>query len=340
MKKLVFKLVVLLSPLLFLMLTYVIIDPFAVVYKTSSVYEPSIDYKVTKQYLSNTKERAYNSFIFGNSKTLAFEGNCWKNFTGNSAIFDYGTPGESIKNIYHKIKLIDKLNDSLKNVLLILDEQIIRNFNNTTNYLQGPVYKHHPLTANESYVDFFFFFFKCYLSDFKFIETLKMALNGKSEVDADFLFTEKNKNFNALTCEFGMTKQEQEIEKNGFAVYYQKHQLEFGNAQASSNTLINKSSNLSLRVEDLKRLHEIKTLFVKHQTSYKVILGPVYASNAFPKVSLIELEQIFGEENVFNFSDPNSAYSDSTCFYERTHYRTKVGCDILQTVYDAELKDR
>lgn len=322
------------SPLLFLLLSFVIIDPFAILYKVNSVFVPSVDYKLTENYLSETKNTDYSAFVFGNSKTLAFKSKDWLSHINAKNVYAYGAPGESIENVLNKCHVIVK-NDSMKYALLIVDEQIIENYQNKTPYLQGPVYKHHPLTSNESVLSFYSFFLRCYINDFAFIDAMDLYIKNQSQVQPEYSFSKLNPNFNSSTGEFSQKHLEDEISKDGFSGYYTHHKNDF--TKSIDIGLVEKSKK-KIHQEDVVNLEEIKKIFDKQNTEYYIIIGPTYGGGEFPAKYFEELQRIFSKENVFDYSDHVVFSSDSSGFYEHTHYRPWVGKKILDSIYSVSGK--
>jgi len=323
------KALILFLPLLSIMASFIIIDPFGIIHSDNPKYEGSDDYYATELYLRNTKKIAYNAFVFGNSKSMAFLSTDWKKYVKDGVFFKFGVPGESIYNVYNKINLIDEKGDSLKNVILVLDAAMILNWKNTSSHLQGPVYKHHPLTQGESWLTFYAAFFKYYLSDFFFLNVIKEGLFSKEAKTKGNDFLQTKKVFNSNTNEFFLSDVENEIQNQGYLNYYKKHELEFKTPSSQTDS----HNKIELHELDKQYLKEMKLLFEKHKCNYKIIIGPVWKNNPMPIEVKEELERICGKDRVFDFSDFEMINNDSTYFYERSHYRPIAGNLILNKIY-------
>ena len=325
------KSLLLFLPLLIILLSFLFLDPFGIVYLKNSAYETSGDYQTTKLYLNNTKQVNYNSFIFGNSKTLAFRSEDWKRHVQGD-FYKFGAPGESIFNIYNKIKLIEKEGDTLKNALLVIDLAMINNYMNKSPYLQGPVYKHHPYTQDESWLTFYGSFFKYYLTDGFFVKVIKESFLATPAVveKTDFLKTQDS--FDPSTTEFYLSALEKEIQDKGFFSYYQNHASEFKTTPTRTN-----SEHLpNLNEGDKNHLFEIKQVFDNHHCNYKLIIGPVLNGPAFPKNILNDLKNIFGAASVYDYSNTIRISRDSSYYYEQSHYRPIAGALILDEIYSSK----
>jgi hypothetical protein len=74
-------------------------------------------------------------------------------------------------------------------------------------------------------------------------------------------------------------------------------------------------------------------IFKKHQTNFKLILGPNYDQIPFPEAQKNELIQVFGADHIFDFTGVNAYTNPLSNYYEQSHYRTKVGKAIMEEIY-------
>lgn len=324
-------------PLIVLTVTFLITDPFGVLHNKSPLIDRSSDYLATEKYLYNTKNTDYNAFVFGNSKTLAFTSRDWKQILRDSMVFyKFGCPGESIYNIENKVRLIFNNGDKIKYAIILLDGQIINNIRNTDKYLNGPVYKHHRLTSNESLLSFLLSYYKYYINNFNFVKLMDYQITGEFKPYMAGIITNPKRDANImettetdhLTNEFYLNGLESEISTNGFYKYYLNHAKEFKRAKR-----ISKKQPI-LGEEDVESLESIKEMLDASRTNYKIILAPDYNKVSVSGSSVKQLKEIFGAAHVFDFSGNNSITSDSTNFYESTHFRPLVGRYILEKVYN------
>ncbi len=338
LKTLYTKIFIVSTPFILVVISFIIIDPFGVIHNKSPLSETSGDYLSTELYLKNKNSIPYNAFIFGNSKTLAFRSEDWKKKIKDSiVVFKYGCPGESIYNIYNKIKLIKNNNGNLKYALIILDAAIFANYKNQSKSYLGPVYKHHWLTSNESRLDFYGTYFKFYLSDFSFIKMIDYSLFKKYRLYMKGVITNREANTNVLqtenidtvTNEFFLSDLENEISKNGYSSYYENHKAEFIFEKSKTP-----DKEVVIQKEDIEFLKEIKQLFDKDTTEFKIIIGPLYTKQNFPEPITMVLDDIFGKDKVFNFSGNNRISADSVNYYEKSHYRPIAGSLILDSIYN------
>lgn len=326
------KSLVLLIPLLLLMISFVVIDPFCIIHKRSGPYQTSDDFISTELYLNNTKHKNYNSFVFGNSKALAFRAENWLPHIKQGLVFKFAVPGESIFNIYNKVKLVLEKGDSIKHALVIIDNAMLSNFRNTSEFLQGPVYKHHPYTQDENWLTFYGDYFGFYLADGFFAEAISRYLSDSKE-PKEILdtkdFTKGSKNYDSLSNEFYLGDLEIEICQLGFRGYFEKH------FKTNENTGISALRNkVVLNREDAEYLRAIKKMFDSQNADYKIIAGPVWRKEGMPEEICKELRTIFNNETFYDYSKDKRFVYDSTLFYEKAHYRPIAGARILNEVYE------
>lgn len=86
--------------------------------------------------------------------------------------------------------------------------------------------------------------------------------------------------------------------------------------------------------ENHKRLlYEIKKAFESSNTSYKIVISPMWdALHINPQDKKI-LQDIFGKEYIYDYSGYNSYTQDWQNYYERMHYRVGVANDIMNKIY-------
>ena len=122
---------------------------------------------------------------------------------------------------------------------------------------------------------------------------------------------------------------EEEIEKEGDH-YWIVRKKEFPDRDGRY-----KESPTVLSSKSIKLLKALKEIFQKHATNYKIIINPTYSQVQLNPIDLKELQQIFGAENVFDFSGINEYTNNIHNYYERSHYRPSLGRLLLKKIYTA-----
>lgn len=83
----------------------------------------------------------------------------------------------------------------------------------------------------------------------------------------------------------------------------------------------------------IKLLSEIAKVFQDHHTKYKIIISPEYKQIRLNPADVEQLKEIFGAENVYDFSGINKYTNNIRNYYEGSHYRPCLGRQLLDSVY-------
>ena len=130
--RLVRKLVLFVMPFWALIALYLYDDPFMVLHKYD-VYDSDVmlnEHHVGWQIYKNHDDSVhFNSFILGNSCTMAFRCGEWEKYLdpGDHAVRLFGN-GESMKAINLKLRALDREGAEIKNVLMVLDRASLSRF--------------------------------------------------------------------------------------------------------------------------------------------------------------------------------------------------------------------
>lgn len=138
-KGFIIKCVLFLVPFFVLAGIYFYDDPFKVLreykkYDNDPIFlnEDYIGWKTYKNYRDSLH---FDSFILGNSCTMAFLTSDWeKHLNGSKAIRLYGT-AERLAAIHRKVMALDKEEEHITNVLLIVDATLLREYQLSTGYM-------------------------------------------------------------------------------------------------------------------------------------------------------------------------------------------------------------
>lgn len=314
---------------------YFYFDPFKVLYDYDAFYENDAkamislnqDYVSTTTFIKNNKELKYNSFIFGNSRSIYYEIADWKkHLDSNASCFHFDASGESIYAIDKKIQFIAKQGNSIDNVLLILDHAVL---------IQDVVDPHHlfnispALVDNSNYFEFHKGFFKAFLSP-KFIYAVldfKISNEVKNYMKNDFLLDDIPRKYNNKTNEIRFSHFENLIAKGEFyspkrlSVFYERDTIK----QSFSKAMIKDSQK--------EMLSNISSILKKKNTKVKIIINPLYDQLKLNREDLKYLNNLFGSDNVFDFSGINKFTNDYKNYYEKSHYRPHVSREIMNLIY-------
>ena len=73
-----------------------------------------------------------------------------------------------------------------------------------------------------------------------------------------------------------------------------------------------------------------------NKTNYRIIISPLYNQIKLNNQDLDYLKQLFGKDNVFDFSGINKFTKDYNNYYESSHYRPHIAREIMQLIYHDE----
>lgn len=310
-------------------LLYVILDPFMIIGKYTNYNKSMValnrDYITTENILDNYKIYNYNSFVFGSSRTIAFRCQTWSNYLPSAAkpvMFD--ASGESIYGIYTKLKLLDSLDVKIDNALIIVcRDATFSRWDNQTNHL---FIKHYRLTGQNP-IMYHMVFLRAYF-DPKFMYAFFRAklLGGVQTEMNGILVTDKTYNM-PVTNDIVLIDKDLEIDSNADNYYRTNSKLFYKQDRERYDTATRITSNR------IKMILDIKNIFTKHGTNYKIIISPLYEQIKFNNEDLETLNNIFGKCNVFDFSGKNEITENMRNYYESSHYRPHVGAAIINSVY-------
>jgi hypothetical protein len=316
-------------PFLFLLLIYLITDPFKVIYNYDNYYEDTYVYKnrdfiSTEMYLKNSKKIVYDSFIFGSSTALFLPPSVWRcHISTSNEIFSFDASMENIVGIWSKIKYINNTNHKIKNALLVFDAGLT--FSKFTN--KGHIFmKHYKVFPSskinfhlESFMSFLNFNFLVVFIHFKISNHLYPYMVGT--LDNRLVYND------LVTNEEYFDKINYELRTDSLN-YYKKHKEIFKSRNCNPCII-----NSQINAEHILMLEEIKEIFIKDSTEFRIVITPLYNQIAFNKSDLNILHTIFGERYVFDFSGINKYTKEESNYYDQTHFKKFVGVDLLNEIY-------
>lgn len=81
-------------------------------------------------------------------------------------------------------------------------------------------------------------------------------------------------------------------------------------------------------------LDKIASVLKAKNTNYKIVITPTYNQLLIYKEDFKILQQIFGEENVYNYSGKNELTKDKYNFMDINHFDLNVGNKIIMDIYN------
>lgn len=329
MRKYVFRITLFFSPLLLLLSTFLILDPFAMVHGGAKGYvvpeSANDDYNTFNTFDSNNDSLQYNAFIMGNSKTLAILSTDWKKHIGqDQRVYKFGAPGESILNMRKKLEYVVSKGNRLDHVILLFDNKLLANTDNSSPDLQGPVYLKTPKSSNNLYLDYFAKGFYYFLYDGYFVNYFSGILKNKYSI-GKIRKEEMTINDFAYSNEFIRKELEEKIQFDS---------LGWCEAFEYKTNTNSKSTKIVFAVRDSMHLVAIKKLFVEYDTEYKILFVPDFDCSYNVRSSILKsFKSIFSDTTVFAGFDLVDICENPFYFYDQTHFRPIVGREILKRIY-------
>ena len=326
--RIVRKLVLFAIPFWALIALYVYDDPFMVLRKYDQ-YDSDVmlnEHHVGWQIYKNHNDSVhFNSFILGNSCTMAFRCGEWEKYLapGDRTIRLFGN-AESIKAISLKLRALDREGAEIKNVLIILDRASLSHFELLTgpgNILPSAISGRNPFAVQLAFMQGFA------MPDFLF-PYLKYRITGKVELTMKRMNpygkVRDSKNNDAFN------PREKQIEQEGEA-YWKNRKIEFPERDGTVTI-----AAPAIYQKQRKVLDEIMEVLRRHNTSIRVLVSPDYNQNELHPDDREILQSIFGKENVYDFSGINEFTEDYHNYYEAGHYRPLLGNKLLERIYKCQ----
>ena len=328
--RLLLKLAVLSLPLNFFLATYVWYDPFRVLYHYDDYYQGhdvglDRDFVSTEVFLRQVDRYHYDSFIFGNSRTMAFLTSDWSPLIGSPVAFHFDASMESLFGIVGKVRLVEQKGLPLRNALILLDVSILAG---TTDRYDEHLYVKHPAVSGNGWLPFQLAFVKSYLSPKFCLPFLAKKLLGRQIPGFPSPFrAEVPEQMDPVTNDIRVPKLEQRIAADPEA-YYRGWDAKYPPDQKDSKT-----SPPVICDAAKELLGDLREAFARQGTNYRIVINPLWNKRQLHPADLGVLKSIFGKDRVFDFSGVNHITSDKLNYYEDSHYRPHIGREILSRIY-------
>lgn len=312
-------------PFILLLGSYFVFDPFKVLFEYDNYYdnffvEPNRDFVSVEKYLKYNDTINYKSFIFGSSRLMAWRTDDWENYISDSNAFHFDAYKDNLYGIWCKINLIDRVGEKLENVLLVIEYDLLNDFSNIPDRL---FMKHHIYSETTKF-SFHNYFFRQFLNSNFYIEYFDFLIFKKKrdymkQLDFNEKWSDKYSN------DFYIKNLDREINNNPEKYY--------------SRQVFYKRDSVQLFYEkclfdkQIEYLEDIKSIFEKNNTNYKIVISPLYDQKKLQISDFDKLSEIFGKEKIYDFSGINSFTKDINNYYDIYHYRPKVVKEILKLIY-------
>lgn len=318
-----------LSPFVVILLLYIIVDPFMVIFNYQDFNKRSFipknrDFVSSEVYIANREKEGYDSFIFGSSTALFVRPSIWKSYLGDSAkVFSFDASRENIVGIWSKIKYIDHNGGLIKNAVFIIDYNYAFDRLDKDNVL----FMKHPGISHTSWFEFQYKnFLKIFDIGFaRSLITYSITREFKPYM-ADCLLNERSF-VDPVSNEYTNFSIQEELDCDSVK-YYQIREDRFPVRTGHPCEYRQQITDKHIRM-----LKEIRAIFDKDNTNYKIIIAPNYQQVSFNGKDLDILRAEFGRECVFDFSGINDISNEMSNFYDGLHFKPYVGKRMLDIAY-------
>lgn len=325
MKRAVFKLLILLLPLIFISVCYLLIDP----YQDFS-FRPHHEFDIqmlsrgdlsTKVYLENVDAYKYNSFIFGSSRSTAHTSSEWKKYLHSSDVpFSFGAWNESILGIYKRLKLIDSIRKPINNVFIVID--IDKAFN------LGPINWDYYLLTGETKKNYYLQHYYNYIQNPRMVFTsVDYYIFGKKRSYMQGFIGQSKGDINPINNDWEPAS---DLKINSDSINYYSN---------SANNFYKRPAKLQISKQVIGKIqigviHHILTILKKNKAKYTIVISPLYDQIKINPNDIDVLEKIFGKNNIYDFSGINYLTNNKFNYAsDAFHYRKRVGNRIFKEIY-------
>ncbi len=322
------KILLVLLPLIFMLAAYLVFDPVEVIYPHDTHYtDPLItynwDFNQTDTLIRHFAERRYDSFIFGNSRSKAFLTGDWQRHIDSGNVFHYAALAETLYGVDKKIRFIDSRNIPMRNCLLVFDPSLLAVTWNSTGYM----FIKHPAISGESRADFHLTFFRAFIDPHFFPAYLERKIGGMLHPQRMPAPVANAMIYDPVTGDLTLAERERLIRED--ARKYYANPLVFYPRYFT----VKRYSPPVIKDMQIVYLRDIKQILTDHKTRYKVVITPNYDLTYLDRGDLERLREIFGRDNVYDYSGINYYTRDIHNFYENSHFRPIAAKRILDEIY-------
>lgn len=332
MKKfLVTTLLFIFIPVTILLGVYFLTDPFKTLKPFSLQYfdDTNRDYLSTELFLKNYPIYQYDSYIFGSSRGCGINTYHWlKYLPKESRQFMFQAWGETLKGEEQKISYIDKIGGEIKNVILLVD--IPGAFSDKQLPTEALSIKDYKFSGQPKIAYQATLFWNFLQKPSFWYSSIKGKIrNSKPYIGFDTISNDWEKNNSIVDVNVQPNRDSlsncSETVRNVFL------------REISTKTDADlKESPILINDTFKEQLLHIKSIFTKHGTDYRIIVTPAYCYThpAINKQDLKTLQDIFGEQFVFDYSGKNELTSDCYNFSDPGHFGLSVGWQIIEDIYN------
>lgn len=332
MKKFVVRLVLLIVvPILVVLGIYVVTDPFRILKPFSLHYFDTTnrDYLSSELFIRNYPKYHYDSYVFGSSKCYCINTYHWlKYLPENSRQYMFQAWSETLTGIEQKISYIDEHGLDLNNVLILIDipdtfsdDQLPTKAKSIKDFrISGQPELSYQATQFWNYLQKPSFWYKSVIREMKGTKP-KIHFDTISNDWFGFL---ARVNLDVKPPIDSLSRCSETVRETFLNEIATKTDADLQESQK----LIDDSFE--------RQLLHIKAIFDKHGTDYEIVITPAYCYThpCINRQDLKLLQDIFGEERIFDYSGKNELTTNCYNFFDPLHFDFSVGWRIIEDIYN------
>ncbi len=322
------RLALFLTPFILYLLIYIITDPFMIIYKYDDFNKRNYinknrDYISSEMLMHNVKKYHYDSYIFGASTSLAFAPSIWKNYISTDyPCYSFDASGEYMEGIWSKIKYLDANDIPVRNALIVLESNAFGPFINDV-----PIFMKHPEIYPSSRL---FFQYASFLSfmELKFQTALITHLiTGKFYPFMEEILVSSEYKYDTITNEFYNIGLWDTIKSDSIGFYESRASV--------FPPPLEEYTEGPRQIDDQRKkmLEDIRYIFDKQGTHFRIIISPGLNQISFNKEDLFLIREIFGKKNLFDFSGINEFSENIADYTDPTHFKKYLAERMLAIAY-------
>lgn len=318
------KLALLSLPFIGATVFYLVEDPFMVLHDYQ-VYDSDVtlneEYIGWKIYMNKRDSAGTDSYIMGNSCTMAFRCQDWERYLdGGSAVRLFGN-AESMKAIHAKLLAIEKSGGRMNNVLMVLDRHSLSKTSFQTGY--GHILPSE--MSGRSRLAVQMEFFQAFMVPDFFFNYLRYVCGGRKPIlSRGFMPYGRVRN---SANNDAYNPREKRIEQEGEG-YWTSRPDEF--PPRSGEEII---APAVIHASQISVLKDIADVVRRNGADLRIVISPDYEQERINPEDIRHLKEIFGEDAVYDFTGVNGFTADIHDYYEHGHYRPTLGRRVLDSIY-------
>ena len=320
---------VIIIPLILLAGIYIWTDPFRCIhdFDISDIDATNREYLSTELFLRNEPIYHYNSFIFSSSRGMSLNTYQWKQYLPEGAQpFLFQAWSESITGVELKIKYLTEHDIPIDNALILLD--IPGSFASKQLPMDAMTMKHYIYTGDAKYVYNVKQYVNFIQSPSTWVRYVKKAIKGEriaffsDTITNDFYDTNRY-NYTDLPVQDSLNLCS-ELTKRTF-IQQVEHLTE--KKVTESEPLITSQYE--------KKMRHIRDMLEKCGGDYHIVITPAYCYThlAINQEDLLKLQDVFGAEQVHDYTGENEWTRDYNNFADPNHFGRRVGFMMIEDIY-------